>query len=149
MGPIIVIAVGIVVVVFAGFWIKAARERREMQEHSITPEELHDLLAMKRDLLLFDVRQPLDLLADSEIIPGAKRVPPKQVDTEAVRYSKDLELFVYCTCPSDATARLISRQARAKHFTKVKFLRGGLAAWKAKGYPVEPYQEAFQLDTAT
>jgi 3-mercaptopyruvate sulfurtransferase SseA len=29
----------------------------------------------------------------------------------------------------------------------VKFLKGGLAAWKAKGYPVESYQEVFHLYT--
>jgi len=36
------------------------------------------------------------------------------------------------------------------HFLRIKFLKGGLAAWKAKGYPVEPYNEQpFHLDTAT
>ena len=34
------------------------------------------------------------------------------------------------------------------HFFRVKFLKGGLAAWKAEGYAVEPYGEAFQLDIA-
>jgi rhodanese-related sulfurtransferase len=34
------------------------------------------------------------------------------------------------------------------HFFRVKFLKGGLAAWKAEGYAVEPYSEAFQLDIA-
>jgi 3-mercaptopyruvate sulfurtransferase SseA len=31
------------------------------------------------------------------------------------------------------------------HFLRVKFLKGGLAAWKAKGYPLEPYKESFRL----
>ena len=34
------------------------------------------------------------------------------------------------------------------HFFRIKFLKGGLAAWKAKDYPVESYQELFHLDTA-
>ena len=29
------------------------------------------------------------------------------------------------------------------------FLKGGLAAWKAKGYPVVPYDKTFHLDTGT
>jgi len=33
--------------------------------------------------------------------------------------------------------------------TRVKFLKGGLAAWKAKGYPVVPYDKTFHLDTGT
>jgi 3-mercaptopyruvate sulfurtransferase SseA len=35
------------------------------------------------------------------------------------------------------------------HFMQVKFLKGGLAAWKAKGYPVERYEKSFHLDTRT
>ena len=40
--------------------IKRTRDRREMEQHSITAEELHSLLASNPDVLLFDVRQPLD-----------------------------------------------------------------------------------------
>jgi rhodanese-related sulfurtransferase len=149
MALALAVAAALIVGVLTGFWIKAARNRRDLEQHSITAEGLYQLMMSKKDLMLFDVRQPLDLLADSEIIPGAKRVPPKDMDNEAVRIPKDLELFVYCTCPNDATARLMSRRARDRHFTKVKFLRGGLAAWKARGYPVEPYNETFRLDTAT
>jgi hypothetical protein len=52
--------------------IKRTTDRREMEQHSITAEALHTLLAANQEVLLFDVRQPLDLLANSEIIPGAK-----------------------------------------------------------------------------
>ena len=37
------------------------------------------------------------------------------------------------------------RRALALHFSRIKFLKGGLEAWKAKGYPVEPYREVFDL----
>ena len=43
-----------------------------MDLYSITPEALLASLASNQNLLLFDVRQPLDLLGDSVIIPGAK-----------------------------------------------------------------------------
>ena len=58
-------------------WIKRRRVQNEMERHSITPEGLHTLLASNQEVLLFDVRQPLDLLADPEIIVGATRIPPK------------------------------------------------------------------------
>jgi hypothetical protein len=32
------------------------------------------------------------------------------------------------------------------HFSRLKILKGGLAGWKAKGYPVEPYEKSFHLD---
>jgi 3-mercaptopyruvate sulfurtransferase SseA len=41
------------------------------------------------------------------------------------------------------------RRALALGFTRIKFLTGGLAAWKTKGYPVEPYRESFRLSIPT
>src|SRR5260370_2126946 len=53
--------------------IKHTRDRSEMELHSITPEALHTLMTSNQEVRLFDVRQRLDLLADSEIIVGATR----------------------------------------------------------------------------
>jgi rhodanese-related sulfurtransferase len=147
--PLLLIGVVVVIAIFIAFWVKAVKERRDLELHSITPEDLYAQLNAKMEVLLFDVRQPLDLLTESEIIPGARRVPPKEIEDNAKLIPRDREVVVYCTCPSDATAKLISQRAQALHFTKVKFLKGGLGGWKQKGYPVEPYREPFRLDTAT
>ena len=60
---------------------------------------------------------------------------------------------MYCTCPSDKTSRAIALKAQGfapnVDIKRVKFLKGGLAAWKAKGYPVVPYDKTFHLDTGT
>jgi rhodanese-related sulfurtransferase len=129
--------------------IRMVKARREMDKYSIEPEALHDLMEAKKDVLVFDVRLPLDLLAYSEIIPGAKRVPPKDVLEQASLIPKEKDSVIYCTCASEKTSRMILRKARALNFSRVKFLKGGLAGWKAKGYPVEPYTASFHLDTAT
>jgi rhodanese-related sulfurtransferase len=142
------LVVSVVIVVSLFFWIKAMRERRELERHSITVDDLYRRIAARQEVLLYDVRQPLDVLADSEIIPGARRVPPKEIEANAQLIPRDREVVVYCTCPSDATARVVARRARELNFTQVKFLKGGLGAWKQNGYPVEPYREAFHLDTA-
>jgi rhodanese-related sulfurtransferase len=92
-----------------------------------------------------DVRQPLDLLAYPEIIPGAQRIPPDDVLKTPDVIPKDKEAVVYCTCPGDKTSRAVLRRAQAMQLARVKFLRGGLAGWKAMGYPVEPYREVFNL----
>jgi rhodanese-related sulfurtransferase len=126
-------------------WIKRATNQREMEQHSITPEALHTLLATNQQVLLFDVRQPLDLLAHSVTIPGAKRIPPKEVLENPSLIPKEQDSIVYCTCPSDETSRQILHRVQALNFLRVKFLKGGLEAWKARGYPVEPYTESFHL----
>ena len=129
--------------------MKRIRDQRALEQHSITAEELHSLLASNQDVLLFDVRQPLDLLAYPEMIPGARRIPPKEVLETPSLIPKEKEAVVYCTCPGDKTSRAILHRALAMHFSRIQFLKGGLADWKAKGYPVEPYREVFHLYTPT
>ena len=124
------------------------RKNRDQLEHSITPEELHTLLATGQTVPLFDVRQPLDLLAHLEIIPTAQRIAPDLLIANPSLIPKDKEVIVYCTCPGEKTSREILRRALAMGYSRVKFLCGGLAAWKANGYPVEPYREVFQLRDA-
>jgi hypothetical protein len=54
-----VVALGISLVVR----VKRRRDQHEMDQHSISEEELHALLASHQEVLLFDIRQPLGLLA--------------------------------------------------------------------------------------
>jgi rhodanese-related sulfurtransferase len=129
-------------------WKKRSRDQRQMlEQHGITPEELYSLLGSHQDVAVFDVRQPLDLLAHAEIIPGARRIPPGEVLATSDLIPKDKEAIVYCTCPGEKTSRAILRRALDMQFFRIKFLKGGLEAWKAKGYPVEPYREVFHLYT--
>jgi len=79
-------------------WFKRERALQEMEQHSITPEALHALLEANKEVLLFDVRQPLDLLASYEIIPNAKRVPPKEVLENPSLIPREKDSVVYCTC---------------------------------------------------
>jgi len=146
---IAICVVGFCVLIFGLIRMKQVRDRRELEKYSIEPEALHSLLTTDHELLVFDVRQPLDLLAHSEIIPGATRVAPKDVLEQASLIPKEKDSVIYCTCPSEKTSRQILRRARALQFSRIRFLRGGLAGWKEKGYPVEVYDKPFHLDTAT
>lgn len=128
--------------------IKRMKNQDQLETHSIAAEELHALLASGQTVLLFDVRQPLDLLAHLEIIPSAQRIVPDQIIANPSLIPKDQDAIVYCTCPGEKTSREILRRALAMGYSRIKFLRGGLTAWKASGYPVEPYREVFHLQDA-
>jgi rhodanese-related sulfurtransferase len=149
MGLIALGAISLAVLIYALVKMKRARERRELDRYSIEPDALHALLAANTDVLVLDVRQPLDLLAFPETIPGAKRVAPKEVVKWVKSIPRDRETILYCTCPSDETSRSVLKKALALEFTRVRVLKGGLGAWKTRGFTVEPYVEAFRLDTAT
>ena len=134
-------------------WFRRIKARREFERICITPEQLHALIAEHSDMLILDVRQPLDLLADSEIIEGSQRISPEDAAADPSLIPANKDLVVYCTCPSDKTSRAIALKAQSLSpnidVSRVKFLKGGLAAWKAKGYPVVPYDKTFHLDTGT
>ena len=149
MALIVICAVGLVVLIFAIVWMKRLRERREFAQHYVEPEVLHEWLSGGKRVHVFDVRQPLDLLAYEETIPGAIRIPPKDVIANPSLIPQEVDAVVYCTCNSEKTSRDILKRALALGFSRIKLLRGGLAAWKAKGYSVESYTESFHLDTAT
>jgi len=142
----IVIAMACVMVLV---FMKRSRNRRELERHSISPEQLQSLMASGAKVSLFDVRQPLDLLAYPELIPRAQRIPPEEVLKTPTLLARDEDIVVYCTCPGDKTSRSVLQRVRALGFTRIKFVTGGLAAWKAKGYPVEPYRESFRLSIPT
>lgn len=137
------------VVLLAVVLVKRARNRHEMERYSITPEALHALLTSNQDVLVVDVRQPLDLLADLMIIPGAKWLAPREVLENPSLIPREKDLIVYCTCPTDETSRTVLHQALAMGFLRIKFLKGGLEGWRAKGFPVEPYEKPFHLDSGT
>jgi rhodanese-related sulfurtransferase len=127
--------------------MKRARDRREFERHTITSEALYALLASNRDVLVVDVREPLDLLSDTVIIPGSKRLPPREVRENPSLLPKDRDVVVYCTCPSDKTIRAVLHRALAVGLLRITILKGGLDGWRAKGYPVEPYEKPFHLDS--
>jgi rhodanese-related sulfurtransferase len=142
------VAIGIVMAAAIVFLsVKRGRSRSTLERHSLSAEQLESLMTSGQRVFLFDVRQPLDLLAYPELIPGAQRIPPDEVLKTPSLLPQDEDIVVYCTCPGDKTSLSVLHRALALGFTRIKFLTGGLAAWKAKGYPVEPYRESFRLST--
>jgi rhodanese-related sulfurtransferase len=151
----IVSEMAIMVVSFAAaaVWsvIRGRQKRREeeLERHTITPEQLSWALEREPQLLLFDLRQPLEVLADSEIIPGARRIYPHKVLENPWLIPRDKPAVVYRTSSSDETSRIILRRVLSMGFARVRILKGGLNAWKAKGYAVEPYSGPIRLDVAS
>ena len=74
-------------------------KEREIEQHSITVDDLYSLLNSHQGTLLFDVRQPLDLLANPEIIPGSQRLTPADVLKKPSLIPREKDVVVYCTCP--------------------------------------------------
>jgi rhodanese-related sulfurtransferase len=140
----LIVVIGLIAVVINAV---RAKRKREFLENTLDAEALFALMN-QTPVQLYDVRQPLDLLAYSEMIPGAKRIPPKELIANPELIPRDQDVVVYCTCEAQKTSLEIVRKAKGLGYSRVKVLRDGLAGWKAQGYPVAPYRESFRLDTA-
>lgn len=147
MTTILLTVLLVATIVVAFFLLRLRNSRLQLAIYSITAEELHREFMDGQKPLIYDVRLPLDVLADPTIIAEAQRIAPKELLANPELIPRDRDVVVYCTCPGDETSRNVLRKALALNFRRVKFLRGGLGAWKANGYPVQPYSQPFHLDT--
>ena len=129
-----------------GLRLLRVQDRRELEKRFISPQELHTLVE-ERKVLVFDIREPLDLLGASEVIKGAEWIAPEAVIRNPSLIPRDQDSVIYCTCPSDETGIKVIRKALSMRFSRMKLLKGGLDAWKESGYETVPYTRAFHLDT--
>jgi rhodanese-related sulfurtransferase len=132
--------------VTALIWKKRNDRKRELRNHSISPETLHGLLEDGASIKLLDVRLPLDLLAFSETLPGATWIAPSEIIANPGMLSKDDDYVLYCTCPGDTSSSTVLEAALGMGFSRVKVLAGGIDGWKESGYPTVPYDRSFHLD---
>jgi rhodanese-related sulfurtransferase len=69
-------------------------------------------------------------------ITGAISIPASRLVSEASKYFEiDRDIYIYGNTDDEATA--VAEQLKASGFSQVSILRGGVAAWKAAGFPIE------------
>jgi rhodanese-related sulfurtransferase len=86
---------------------------------------------------IIDLRHPLDVLTDPEVVPGALRIGPDELKLHREEIPLDREIVLYCTCPSEETSAKVAMELRRLGVNRVRPLRGGLQGWKDAGYPLE------------
>jgi len=97
--------------------------------------------------VVIDLTSPLIGSAVKGRIPGAVWVSPKEV-LDRNRHSADLvkdlpelprdkTIIAYCTCPDEEASARLTRVLRQEGYD-AWMLVGGLPAWRAAGYPMEP-----------
>jgi membrane protein DedA with SNARE-associated domain len=80
-------------------WKFVARRRflRRLRVDRITPEELHQKLAAGEELLIVDLRHPLEFEADPVVIPGAIRFSAQDLEAPRLPIPRDREVVLYCS----------------------------------------------------
>ena len=93
------------------------------------------LLINRQDALVLDVREA-SAYASSHIL-NARSIPLKQLDGRATELAKFKEKPVIVHCENGQTAGAALAVLKKHGFNNVFNLRGGFAAWKQAGLPVE------------
>jgi membrane protein DedA with SNARE-associated domain/rhodanese-related sulfurtransferase len=117
-------------------YIARKRFLRELRIARITVEELKEKMDEGEELMVVDLRHPLDFDADPETIPGAFRIDAKELEQKNDRLPRDREVILYCTCPNEATSARLALLLRRQGIKHIRPLQGGLDAWREQGYPV-------------
>ncbi len=70
---------------------------RELWAGRITPEELKSRLDAGEPVAIVDLRHPLDFLPYPQVIPGAIRLSPSEIEKRHNEIPRDREVVLYCT----------------------------------------------------
>jgi membrane protein DedA with SNARE-associated domain/rhodanese-related sulfurtransferase len=129
---------GVVIMVYVAYkLIQRRRFLRTLDTNRITAEELKSKLDANQDVMVLDLRNPLEVTTERFRIPGAFHVLPDTLRVTKDEFPRDKEIVLYCTCPNEATSARVARQLRQMGIRHVRPLKGGLDAWTDRKFPIE------------
>ena len=95
------VAVVLLAMLLAGYILRKYLARRRFQRElwmaRITPEELKSQLDAGEPIAIVDLRHPLDFLPYPQVLPGAIRMSPAEIEQRHDEIPRDRELILYCT----------------------------------------------------
>jgi len=89
------------------------------------------------EMMIVDLRRPLDIEADSYTIPGALRMGVEELEHRHHEIPRDRDVILYCACPNEVTSARMALLLKKHGITRVRPLAGGVEAWRARNYPLE------------
>ena len=123
-------------------WVLIAPTARAWSGHSstrsvvtITAEALRKLIESRRaPVLLVDLRSSDAYRAGR--LPGARSIPFEEIAQRVVELPPEIIIVLYCACSIDEVTP-VYELLRSRGYRNLVVLENGLAAWQARGYPVE------------
>jgi membrane protein DedA with SNARE-associated domain/rhodanese-related sulfurtransferase len=134
------IGVGLLALALAVFiaakWWDRRRFFNELRMARITVPELAALLDSGEAPMILDVRSLESQRADGRI-PGAISIDESTIEVRIPDLESHREVILYCACPNEASAARIAKLLKARGFSHVRPLAGGIDAWEKAGYAIE------------
>ncbi|NKJ46515.1 hypothetical protein CIC12_07120 [Burkholderia sp. SG-MS1] len=133
------IAVGIVLALYVLYrYCRRIMMARALETARISVGELHALLAHNPRPVVLDIRSAERRVLDPFVIPGAVLADERNPQYLMERYGGNRTLVIYCSCPDETSAAWMARQLRLAGVKLALPLTGGVEAWRAAGFEVDP-----------
>lgn len=110
---------------------------RDLRMAKISVDELKRRLDAGDPITVVDVRHPISLELDPEMIPGALNLLLEEIDHRHHEIPRDREIVLYCTCPNEVSSARTALLLKKKGIQRVRPLEGGLDAWRERKFPIE------------
>jgi membrane protein DedA with SNARE-associated domain/rhodanese-related sulfurtransferase len=117
-------------------FIRRRRFLRQLRIDRITPQDLKRKLDEGENVLIVDLRGPVEFKADSAVIPGAIRVDAGELEEMRDELANASEVVLYCSCPNEESSARNALLLKRKGVLKIRPLLKGLQGWRELGYPV-------------
>ena len=95
---------------------------------TITPQAFKEQIDKEKNILVLDVRRDADYQADREMIPGAVKRNPEQVEEWAQEIPKDKDVVVYCIRGGSVSNSVVDKLLAAG--VSAHYIEGGWEAYK-------------------
>ena len=119
-----------------------------MNVPSITPQQLHELVAAGADVALIDVRTPVEF---REVrVSFARNVPLDRLDPASLAAERNgSEQPLYVICRSGGRSLQACQKLVAANYANVVNVEGGTLAWDGAGLPVVRGKQTIPLERQT
>lgn len=133
-------------IIYVGIrWRHRATLRRRLRMPRVDAGQLDALLTQEPPPWIIDARRRMKRQCDPVRIPGAIVLDHDASVAQLDGLDRSRKFVVYCDCPNEVSAALVAEQMKAEGYSDVFPLAGGLKAWRAAGFALEP----LLLDEAT
>jgi rhodanese-related sulfurtransferase len=140
------IIVAIFLVIYIGVrWRHRATLMRRLRMPRVDALQLDALLSENPPPCVIDARQGARRQSDPVRIPGAIVLDHAASVAQLDGVDRNRKFVIYCDCPNEVSAALVAEQMKTEGYTDVFPLAGGIDAWRAAGFAIEP----LLLDAAT
>jgi K+ transporter len=78
-------------------FIQRRRFIRRLRIARITPKELMEKLTARENISIVDLRQPMDIEAFPQMIPGALRIAMEEIEQRHEEIPRDRDVVLYCS----------------------------------------------------